>query len=70
MKFQNFFRLFLNGRTDTGTDGWTHGRTSRNQYAPRFFKVGGIKIVEMPRLYCKPLSPTSRKLSHPSEKLA
>ena len=25
-------------------DGRTHGRTSRKQYAPHFFKVGGIKM--------------------------
>ena len=36
MKFQNpSFKFFLNGRT--------HGRTSRKQYVPHFFKVGGIK---------------------------
>ena len=36
MKFQNpSFKIFLNERTDA--------RTSRKQYAPRFFKVGGIK---------------------------
>ena len=37
MKFQNpSFKYFLNGRTD-------NGRTSRKQYAPHFYKVGGIK---------------------------
>ena len=40
MKFQNpslnFFFL---------TDGRTNERTSRNQYAPHFFKVGGITTV-------------------------
>ena len=41
MKFQTpSFKFFLNGRTD----GRTNGRTSRKQYAPNFFKVGGIKI--------------------------
>ena len=41
MKFQNpSFNFFLNGRTNKRTD----GRTSRKQYAPHFFKVGGIKI--------------------------
>ena len=36
MKFQNTsFNFFLNGQTN--------GRTSRKQYAPHFFKVGGIK---------------------------
>ena len=36
MKFQNpSFKIFLNGHTDA--------RTSRKQYAPHFFKVGGIK---------------------------
>ena len=38
MKFQNpSLIFFLNGRTDA--------RTSRNQYAPHFFKVGGIKTT-------------------------
>ena len=41
MKFQNpSLNFILNGRTHTRT----HARTSRNQYAPHFFKVGGIKI--------------------------
>ena len=36
MKFQNpNFKFFLDGRTDT----WS----SPKQYAPHFFKVGGIK---------------------------
>ena len=40
MKFQNpSFKFFLNGRTN----GRTNKRTSRKQYAPHFFKVGGIK---------------------------
>ena len=40
MKFQNpSLNLFLNGRKD----GRTNERTSRNQYAPHFFKVRGIK---------------------------
>ena len=40
MKFQNpSFKFFLNGQTNKQTD----GRTSRKQYAPHFFKVGGIK---------------------------
>ena len=35
MKFRNpSLKLFLNGRTNE--------RTSRKQYAPHFFKVGGI----------------------------
>ena len=43
MKFQNpSFKIFLKGRTDAQTD----ARTSRKQYAPHFFKVGGIKMVE------------------------
>ena len=44
MKFQNpSLNFFLNGRTDTRMD----ARTSRNQYAPHFFKVGGIiKIIK------------------------
>ena len=41
MKFQNpSLNYFLNGQKD----GRTNERTSRNQYAPHFFKVGGIKI--------------------------
>ena len=45
MKFQNpSFNFFLNGRTNTQTD----KRTSRKQYAPHFFKVGGIKIIFTP----------------------
>ena len=40
MKFQNHsLNFFLNGRKD----GRTNERTSRNQYALHFFKVGGIK---------------------------
>ena len=40
MKFQNpSLNSVLTGRTDGRTD----ERTSRNQYAPHFFKVGGIK---------------------------
>ena len=39
MKFQNpSLNSVLTGRTDGRTD----ERTSRNQYAPHFFKVGGI----------------------------
>ena len=39
MKFQNpSLNSVLTGRTDGRTD----ERTSRNQYAPNFFKVGGI----------------------------
>ena len=38
MKFQNpSLKYFLNGRTNK--------RTSPKQYAPHFFKVGGIKIM-------------------------
>ena len=44
MKFQNpSLNFFLNGRKDGRTDGRTDEHTSRNQYAPHFFKVGGIK---------------------------
>ena len=40
MKFQNpSLNSVLNGRKD----GRANERTSRNQYAPHFFKVGGIK---------------------------
>ena len=43
MKFQNpSLNSVLTGRTDGRTD----ERTSRNQYAPHFFKVGGIKSNE------------------------
>ena len=43
MKFQNpSFKFFLNGRTNAHTD----TRTSRKQYAPHFFKVGGIMIMK------------------------
>ena len=39
MKFQNpTLNSVLNGRKDE----WTDERTSRKQYAPHFFKVGGI----------------------------
>ena len=44
MKFQNpSLNSVLTGRTDK--------RTSRNQYAPHFFKVGGIKtcLISEPR---------------------
>ena len=44
MKFQNpRLNLFLNGRPA----GQTHGHTSRKQYVPRFFKVGGITSSPM-----------------------
>ena len=44
MKFQNpSFKIFLNGRTHRRTD----GRTSRKQYAPHFFKVGGIHVMKI-----------------------
>ena len=50
MKFENpSFNFFLNGRTHTRTHAHTHGRTSQKQYAPHFFKVGGIKII----IHCK-----------------
>ena len=40
MKFQNpSFKFFWNGRT--------HVRTSRKQYAPHFFKVGGIIKLQL-----------------------
>ena len=43
MKFQNpSLNFFLNGRKDERT----HVRTSRNQYAPHFFKVGCIIITD------------------------
>ena len=38
MKLQNPSLIFFEQ-----TDGRTDARTSRNQYAPNFFKVGGIK---------------------------
>ena len=39
MEYQNPSLNFFFERTD----GQTNGRTSRKQYAPHFFKVGGIK---------------------------
>ena len=40
MKFQNpSYKFFLNGRKSGQTN---KRRTSRKQYAPHFFKVGGI----------------------------
>ena len=45
MKFQNpSFNIFFEW-TDAHTHARTDGRTSRKQYAPHFFKVGGIKSV-------------------------
>ena len=49
MKFQNpSFKFFFER-----TDGQTNGRTSRKQYAPYFFKVGGItdRLQEEQNLY-------------------
>ena len=44
MKFQNpSLNSVLNGRKDERTDERSDERTSRKQYAPHFFKVGGIK---------------------------
>ena len=44
MKFQNpSLNFFLNGQKDART----HAGTSRNQYAPHFFKVGGIKRANL-----------------------
>ena len=48
MKFQNpSLNSVLNGRKDERTNERTNEQmnehTSRNQYAPHFFKVGGIK---------------------------
>ena len=49
MKFQNpSLNFFLNGQTHAQT----HARISQNQYAPHFFKVGGIKIQN--KLHVKP----------------
>ena len=45
MKFQNpSFKIFWNKRT-------LSGRTSRKQYAPHFFKVGGIIKLSICILY-------------------
>ena len=53
MIFQNpSFKNFLNGRTN----GRTIKRTSRKQYAPHFFKVGGIKILSSQLPFCQQLS--------------
>ena len=54
MKFQNpsfkfFFNRRMHAQTDAHTDGHTDGRTSRKQYAPHFFKVGGIMILFLRR---------------------
>ena len=64
MKFQNpSLKFFLNGRTDARTHTRTEARTSRNQYAPHFFKVGGIKknVFTMCMITVAPLT-TARKL--------
>ena len=54
MKFQNpSLNSVLTGRTDGRTD----ERTSRNQYAPHFFKVGGIKSVHKTMSHCSHCSP-------------
>ena len=47
MKFQNPSLNFVFEQTDGRrvTHTRTHARTSRNQYATHFFKVGGIKII-------------------------
>ena len=48
MKFQNpSFKFFLNGRTNEQRDERTNRRTSRKQYAPHFFKVGGINKLNL-----------------------
>ena len=48
MKFQNpSLNFFMNGRTDA--------QTSRNQYAPHFFKVGGINESVENKHYFLPL---------------
>ena len=43
MKFQNPSFEFFFERMDKRTDEQTNKRTRRKQYAPHFFKVGGIK---------------------------
>ena len=49
MKFQKPSLKFFgtDGQTDRCMDRRTDGRTSQNQYAPHFFKVGGIKRHEI-----------------------
>ena len=47
MKFQNPSFKFFFERTDKRTN----KRTRRKQYAPHFFKVGGIKIQIEANLY-------------------
>ena len=42
MKFQNPSFKFFFERTDKRTNTQKDKRTSRKQYAPHFFKVGGI----------------------------
>ena len=47
MKLQNpSLNSVLNGRKDERTDERTDECTSRKQYAPHFFKVGGIKMCQ------------------------
>ena len=49
MKFQNpSLKFYLNRRTNK----WTNERTSRKQYAPHFFRVGGIKRGLFQRYMC------------------
>ena len=36
---------FQNPSLNSVLNGWKDERTSRKQYAPPFFKVGGIKII-------------------------
>ena len=53
MKFQNpSLNFFLNG----GKDGRTNERTSPNQYAPYFFKVGGKRVLKCGQLRLPVLS--------------
>ena len=44
MKFKTLALNFFFEPTDKRSDERTNGWTSRKQYAPHFFKVGGIKI--------------------------
>ena len=53
MKFQNpSLNFFLNGQTNGHMDVQTDGCTSRNQYAPHFFKVGGINTDQELTQFC------------------
>ena len=51
MKFQIPSLKFFFEQTDKWMDARTDGQSSRNQYAPHFFKVGGIKRETKKRIF-------------------